>query len=142
MNSIEIKNITSLKQLYQNCSLYQELYHDITLQELKQNLSWMFNNKIKFVIAKAKEEPIAICAYWLGIRLNSGKFLQIDSLIVNPKYRGKKIAVDLLNYVENIAREEKVKFYILDSYTDNHKALKLYIKHDFKIKGFHLMKLL
>ena len=142
MNSIKVTNITKLEDLYKAYPLYSLMYADITEDKLKYNLKSMFEHNIKFICAKHNKEIIAICAYWLGIRLHSGKFLQIDSLIVKPEYRTQKIGQKLITYLENIARKEKAKYYVLDAYSENSKALKLYVQNGFKIKGFHLMKLL
>lgn len=142
MNSIEIKNITKLDNLFETYPLYKNMYPDENEQIFKNNLKWMFEHNIEFICAMDNQNIIAVCAYWLGVRLHSGKYLQIDSLIVQPEYRAQKIGQKLINFIENTARKEKAKYYVLDTYSENNKALKLYSKNNFAIKGFHLMKLL
>jgi len=142
MNSYKIEKIKTLKELYSSYEVYKFIYPEMTQDEFEANVKWMFQNGIHFICVKQNKKIIASCCYWEGIRLHSGKFLQIDSLIVHPKKQKSGIGKQIIKYLEDLAEKQGAKYYVLDVYTENHPAIKLYAKDDFKLRGYHIMKAL
>jgi ribosomal protein S18 acetylase RimI-like enzyme len=59
-------------------------------------------------------------------RVQSGKVLVIHRLAVNPKWQGKGIGGQLMDFAENYAMEHQYGSIRLDAYSGNPFALKLY----------------
>ena len=138
---MKIVNTSNIGQINQVLPLLKKMYPEYKKEVLKSHIKEMLDNDVKFIIGyNDKKEVIAVCVYWVAVRLHSGRFLQIDSLFVEPKYRNKKYAAEIVDYLEKLSKKENCQHYVLDVFTENFKALKLYAKNDFKIRGYHLMK--
>lgn len=74
-----------------------------------------------------------ICGY-IGAHNILGE-CYITNIAVHPSYRKKGIANRLLSALINFAQVENCLFITLEVRTQNHPAISLYKKHNFKISG-------
>jgi GNAT superfamily N-acetyltransferase len=72
--------------------------------------------------------------------LYCGRYLQASNLVVDENFRARGAGKQILNYLENKARDLGCDKMVLDSYTENKKSHSLYFGEDFYIRGFHFMK--
>ncbi|WP_163411560.1 GNAT family N-acetyltransferase [Flavobacterium ajazii] len=86
------------------------------------------------------DKTIAVAGYRFFTMLYCGKMLYIDDLSTLENYRGKGYATILLNYIYDIAKQEKCSSLQLDSGYTRTGAHKLYYKEDFIINAFHFNK--
>lgn len=64
--------------------------------------------------------------------VNKGEFY-ISNIAIYPEYRGKGVGTLLLNFVEEVAKKDKIEKLSLDVETENSGAIKLYKRLGFKI---------
>jgi len=64
---------------------------------------------------------------------NQGKIAVIHRLMVHPKYEGKGIARDLVEFIEKLARENGYTALRLDVFSQNLRAINFYKKQGYKV---------
>jgi GNAT superfamily N-acetyltransferase len=141
MDELIIEEISDKKTLLDAFALLKEIYPKMKKQQFLNYCQYMIDNsQIKFLGAFTNNKLVAVASYWIGVRLHSGKFIQIDNMITSRKHRNKQIATKLLNFVKEIGKKENCEKYVLDVFVDNHAGNKLYAKEKFDIAAFHLMQ--
>ncbi len=66
---------------------------------------------------------------------HSGKVVTVHRLCVNPEWWGQGIASSLMDYVENWAFAQTYSGMRLDTYSDNHSAIRLYDSRSYRLAG-------
>ncbi|MFQ8706736.1 MAG: GNAT family N-acetyltransferase [Thomasclavelia sp.] len=90
-----------------------------------------FDNKIiGSVVINHKQEKNYYLAPW-KIEAKDKEIYVIHTLAIHPQYKGLKIAQKLLEYVEGLAKQNKIKAIRLDVRQGNIPAIKLYEKCGF-----------
>ncbi|MCH2200302.1 MAG: GNAT family N-acetyltransferase [Flavobacteriales bacterium] len=86
------------------------------------------------------DELIAISAGWLTVRWYSGKQLEVDNVVVDPRMRSKGIGSKLFEYIHQWAKENDCLTVELNAYVTNPRAHKFYYNEGYKVLGFHFQK--
>ena len=97
-------------------------------------------SNFKMIGAFIDSKIIGISSYNISRMFYCAKFLRISNLIIDKKYRNKKIGTKMINYLEKKARNNNCKNIILDSFIGNKKSHSLYFREGFFIRGFHFIK--
>lgn len=66
---------------------------------------------------------------------DSDKIAVIHRLMVHPKHEGKRIAHDLVRYIEKLAKENQYGTIRLDVFTENLRAISFYKKLGYEVAG-------
>ena len=88
------------------------------------------------------EKLVGLSGYWVGTKLWSGKYLELDHVVVHPNYRSKKIGERMTEFLRNIAKKENCKMLALDVYTTNYEGVRFYMNKGLKPRGFHMTQYL
>jgi GNAT superfamily N-acetyltransferase len=139
---MEIRILTQKSEMLAQLDIVKQLYPDFTVEEYDTLLDEMLKAYYKQIIVIKNNKTIALTGVWIGTKLWSGKYIEIDSFVVDEDYRGKKIGDILIEEVHKIAKKEGANQICLDAFTTNFTAGKFYINHGFKPKGFHFVKIL
>ncbi|WP_165864965.1 GNAT family N-acetyltransferase [Rufibacter latericius] len=83
---------------------------------------------------------LGLSGYWIGTKLYSGKYLEVDNFVVDEQYRSKGIGKLLLDWLTAEANRYHCETMMLDAYVVNNAAHKFYLREGFVIKGFHFLK--
>lgn len=94
----------------------------------------------RLIGAYAGDRLVGVCGAWIATKIWSGKYLEVDNLVVHPDARSAKLGTRMVEYLEKIAREEKCDFVILGSYTSNYPSHRLYHRLGFEIWGYQFVK--
>jgi ribosomal protein S18 acetylase RimI-like enzyme len=94
----------------------------------------------RVTVAFSEGTLVGLCGAWIATKIWSGKYLELDNLIVHPEHRSANIGTMLIRHFEQVAREEQCEMMTLDSYTSNHPSHRLYHRLGFEIWGFHFVK--
>ncbi len=139
---MEIRILTQKVEMLAHLDIIKQLYPDFTLEKYGTLLGEMLQANYQQVIVTKNKQTIALTGVWIGTKLWSGKYIEIDSFVVHQDFRGQKIGDILIAEVHKIANKENANQIVLDAFTTNFSAGKFYINHGFQPKGFHFVKIL
>lgn len=83
---------------------------------------------------------VGFAGIWIGTRIWSGRYLEIDNLVVHPEHRSSGVGSLLIEHLTELARRKECRMVVLDSYTSNHPSHRLYHRLGFEIWGYHFVK--
>jgi diamine N-acetyltransferase len=112
----------------------------LTTEELEARLPKMVANNYSCIGVYDNENLIGISGFWLIQKYYTGLYIEPDNVVIDPKYRGKKIGELMSNWLENFARKNNCVASNLNVYATNNKAIKFWLNQGYKIISFHLQK--
>jgi ribosomal protein S18 acetylase RimI-like enzyme len=139
---MEIRILTQKAEMLAHLDIVKQLYPEFTVEKYGTLLDEMLKANYHQVIVTKNNKTIALTGVWIGTKLWSGKYIEIDSFVVDEDFRGQKIGDILIKEVHKIAEKEGANQIVLDAFTTNFTAGKFYINHGFQPKGFHFVKIL
>ena len=139
---MEIRILTQKVEMLAHLDIVKQLYPEFTVEKYGTLLDEMLKANYQQVIVTKNNKTIALTGVWIGTKLWSGKYIEIDSFVVDEDFRGQKIGDILIKEVHKIAEKEGANQIVLDAFTTNFTAGKFYINHGFQPKGFHFVKIL
>lgn len=139
---MEIQILKTKEDMLAHLDMVKQLYPDFTIEKYGTLLDDMLQANYQQIIVIANKQTIALTGVWIGTKLWSGKYVEIDSFVVHESFRGQKIGDVLIEEVHKIAKDVGANQICLDAFTTNFKAGKFYINHGFEPKGFHFVKIL
>lgn len=139
-NNFQLSELGSLPEMLQHISIIQQLQPSLTLKEYKLFLPEMIRNGYGQVAIFDNGRCIGISGYWINTKLYSGKYLEMDNVVVDENYRSKGIGKLLCDWCIAKAKEKKCKKVMLDAYLENEKAHLFYEREGFMKKGYHFIK--
>lgn len=139
---MEIKERIAIDEMLTQLELVQQLYPKITLEKYQSYLEEMIPHNYKQIAVFENNTCIGLTGIWTGIKLWSGKYIEIDNFIVHSEHRKKGVGKMMTDYIDNLAKEKNCTMIVLDAFTGNFKAHRFYYNQGFSPKGFHFMKIL
>lgn len=115
-----------------NPGLKEDQFHKMILE--------MQNHPYKMLGVLHNQEIIAISGYWILTKLYCGKYLEMDNVVVDDKYRSLGIGKLMVDTLSQIAIQQRCNVMMLDAYIPNIKAHTFYESLGFEKKGYHFVK--
>lgn len=122
--------------------IIQQLYPEITSEKYHSYLLEMIPHNYKQLAIFEHGICIGLTGFWSGIKLWSGKYIEIDNFIVHSDHRRKGIGKIMTDYISNLAEQTDCNIVVLDAYTGNFKAHRFYYNQGYAPRGFHFVKTL
>jgi ribosomal protein S18 acetylase RimI-like enzyme len=138
----QLIELTTIEEMMEQFSLIQQLYPDYSTEKYHDLLSAMLPNNYKQLIVVANGITIGLAGFWIGTKLWSGKYLELDNVVVHEDFRSKGIGSIMTDYLNQKAMDEQCNMIVLDAFSTNFGAHKFYMNHGFVPKGFHFIKFL
>jgi GNAT superfamily N-acetyltransferase len=138
----QLIELTTIEEMMEHFSLIQQLYPDYSTEKYHDLLSAMLPNNYKQLIVVANGITIGLAGFWIGTKLWSGKYLELDNVVVHEDFRSKGIGSIMTDYLNQKAMDEQCNMIVLDAFSTNFGAHKFYMNHGFVPKGFHFIKFL
>ncbi len=135
-----VKELVTIDEMVNQISVIQELDPHLTIHEYEMMLNEMLANGYGQIGVFENEKCIAISGFWINTKLYSGKYLEMDNVVVLPEYRSKGIGKILSDWCIQKAKENNCKRLMLDAYLENKKAHTFYEREGFTKRGFHFIK--
>jgi ribosomal protein S18 acetylase RimI-like enzyme len=129
-------------EMMEQFPLIQQLYPDYTLEKYGDLLAAMIPHNYKQIIVVENGITVGLAGFWIGTKLWSGKYLEMDNVVVHEDFRSNGIGSIMTNYLNQKAIDEDCKMIVLDAFSTNFGAHKFYMNHGFVPKGFHFIKFL
>jgi GNAT superfamily N-acetyltransferase len=83
---------------------------------------------------------MGLSGIWTGTKIYSGKYLEMDNVVVAEAHRNKGIGQLLADYIVELGLSEGVEMMMLDAYKENHKAHAFYERMGFVRRGYHFLQ--
>ena len=138
----QVIELTTIDEMMEQFPLIQQLYPDYTIEKYEDLLAAMLPNNYKQIIVVENGITIGLAGFWIGTKLWSGKYLEMDNVVVHEDFRSNGIGSIMTNYLNQKAIDEDCKMIVLDAFSTNFGAHKFYMNHGFVPKGFHFIKFL
>lgn len=139
---MKIKELSTIPEMLAQYNIMKHLYTNFTIEKYEAYLTEMVPHNYRQVAVFEKEKCVALTGFWSGIKLWSGKYIEIDNFIVHPEYRSKGYGKAMTDYINKKALESNCTMIVLDAYTGNFTAHRFYYNQGFVPKGFHFLKIL
>ena len=141
-NEITLKELTSIEEMLQTFDLLKILYPDFTNEKYTELLEEIIPHNYKQLAAYHNDKIVGVSGFWIATKIWSGKYLELDNVIIERDYRSKGIGDQFVKYLKQKATDEKCNMMACDVYTDNFKAHKFYMNQGFIPRGFHFINVM
>ncbi len=137
-----IKELTTIDEMFSQFEIITHLYPNISKEKYKNYLQEMIPHNYKQLAVFDDEICVALTGFWIGTKLWSGKYIEIDNFIVNPNHQMKGLGKIMTDYIDQKAKELGCTMIVLDAFTGNFKAHRFYYNQGYAPKGFHFVKII
>ena len=121
-------------------ALLQQLNPDVTENYLNEVLDDMLAHHYKMIGIWDGAHCVGVSGIWVATKIYSGKYLEMDNVVIDAAYRSKGVGKILTDYIIEYAIEQGCKTMMLDAYLENDKAHAFYERAGFVRKGYHFIK--
>ncbi len=129
-----------MPEMLQQLHLIQCLNPNMEAERYETLLRQMLPIKYRMVGVFDGATCLGLSGFWIGTKLYSGKYLEVDNFVVDEQYRSHGIGKRLLDWLTQEAQQNQCETMMLDAYVVNNAAHKFYLREGFAIKGFHFLK--
>ena len=137
---MQIKILKTVSEMMKQFELIKFLYPEMSIQKYESYLKAMQPHNYQQIAVFDKENCIGMTGLWSGVKLWTGKYLEIDNFIVHPDSRELGVGRLICNHIDEIAVAEGCTCIVLDAFTGNFKAHKFYYNLGYEPRGFHFIK--
>jgi len=137
---INIIELRSKEQMLAQLQLINQLHPALTHAKYADMLDTMLTNGYRQVGIFENEKCIGISGFWINVKIYSGKYVELDNVIVDQNHRSKKIGKLLCDWIHNEAKQKGCLMAMLDAYVENTSAHRFYKREGYSITGFHFLK--
>ncbi|MGV9002500.1 GNAT family N-acetyltransferase [Flavobacterium sp.] len=137
---MQIKELTTITQMLERLEMIQQLYPAMTFERYESFLNDMIPKSYRQVAVFDNDVCVGLSGFWFGTKLWTGKYLEIDNFIVHPNHRRKGIGKIICDFMEERALELQCTCIVLDAFTGNFPAHRLYYNQGYVPRGFHFIK--
>ncbi|GGK83073.1 GNAT family N-acetyltransferase [Rufibacter glacialis] len=138
--SFQIREITELSEMVAQFPLIQYLNPHMEPARYEALLRQMLPLHYRMVCVFDHTTCLGLSGFWIGTKLYSGPYLEVDNFVIGEQHRSKGIGKLLLDWLTQEATRQHCETMMLDAYVVNNAAHKFYLREGFVIKGFHFLK--
>jgi GNAT superfamily N-acetyltransferase len=139
---LHLKELHTLEEMLPHFNVVQFLYPKMKIEQYESHLNQMIAHNYAQLAVFEGNTCLGLTGFWTGIKLWSGKYIEIDNFIVHPDYREKGVGKAMTDYLDQKARSLNCTMIVLDAFTGNFKAHRFYYNQGYSPKGFHFVKIL
>jgi len=137
---IIIREAVSLEEMNSLFPLVKQLTPTLTKKRYAELLKDMCANNYRVACAFADKKCIGLSGFWINTKIYSGKYVEIDNLVIDEKYRSSGVGKLICDWIIVKAKEEGCETAMLDAYVENSPAHRFYFREGYKVRGFHFIK--
>jgi ribosomal protein S18 acetylase RimI-like enzyme len=120
--------------------LIRQLSPGVTEERYAHLLDDMLAHGYRMVVVCEGEQCVGISGIWVATKVYSGRYLEMDNVVVADSHRSQGIGKLLTDFVVALAIEEGCETIMLDAYLENEKAHAFYERAGFVKRGYHFLK--
>ncbi len=139
-NPLHFRILTQKAEMLPLCPLIQQLNASVTEEYYAHILDEMLLYGYRMVAVYEDEECLGLSGIWVASKIYSGKYLEMDNVVVAAAHRSRGIGKLLTDFITDLARQEGCVTMMLDAYKENEKAHIFYEREGFVRRGYHFLK--
>jgi len=132
--------LTEKTQMLPHYALIRQLSPGVTEDRYTHLLDDMLAHGYRMVAVLDDEVCVGISGIWVATKIYSGRYLEMDNVVVADTHRSQGIGKLLTDFVEKLAISEGCETIMLDAYLENEKAHAFYEREGFAKRGYHFLK--
>jgi len=132
--------LTEKPQMLPHYLLIRQLSPGVTEDRYIHFLDDMLEHGYRMVAVFEGEVCVGISGIWVATKIYSGRYLEMDNVVVADTHRSKGIGKLLTDFIEKLALAEGCETMMLDAYLENEKAQAFYEREGFTKRGYHFLK--
>jgi ribosomal protein S18 acetylase RimI-like enzyme len=131
---------TQKEEMLPHWALISQLNPSVTASYLDEVLDDMIAHGYQMVLVWDGDFCAGLSGIWISTKIYSGKYLEMDNVVIDASYRSKGIGTLLTDFITKYAVESGCKTMMLDAYLENDKAHAFYERAGFVRRGYHFIK--
>ena len=132
--------LTLKSEMLPHYALIRQLSPGVTVERYTFLLDDMLQHGYRMVAVFESETCVGISGIWVATKIYSGRYLEMDNVVVADTHRSKGIGKLLTDFIEKLALAEGCETIMLDAYLENEKAHAFYEREGFARRGYHFLK--
>jgi len=120
--------------------LIRQLSPGVTAEQYAFLLDDMLAHGYRMAAVFEGDACVGISGIWVATKIYSGRYLEMDNVVVADTHRSKGIGKLLTDFIEKLALAEGCETMMLDAYLENEKAQAFYEREGFTKRGYHFSK--
>jgi len=132
--------LTKKSEMLPLYDLIRQLSPGVTEIRYDHLLDDMLAHDYRMVAVFEGKTCVGVSGIWVATKIYSGRYLEMDNVVVAESHRSKGIGKILTDYIEKLALDEHCETMMLDAYLENEKAHAFYERQGFVKKGYHFLK--
>ncbi len=138
-----IVECTSEEQLDAACKLLTQMYPERSQAMVKQEVQQMLSEGGWRVMGIFEDNQcVATLLVHVGHRLYSGKFIRMDSMVIDENLRSRGLGKKIFDWVQAEGKRLNCQKLLLDSYVENYDGHRFFLREGMAIRGYHINKAL
>lgn len=138
--SYTFKVLTQKSEMLPLYPLIRQLSPGVTEERYTYMLDDMLAHGYRMVVVYEGEHCVGVSGIWVATKIYSGRYLELDNVVVADTHRSKGIGKLLTDFVQELALAEGCETLMLDAYLENEKAHAFYEREGFTKRGYHFLK--
>jgi len=138
--TVQLRILTQKHEMLPLLPLIQQLSPGLTLERYTDLLDDMLAHGYRMVAVFEGETCTGLSGFWVITKIYSGKYLEMDNVVVDVAHRSKGIGKLMSDFLSDLARREGCETMMLDAYLENEKAHAFYEREGFTKRGYHFLK--
>lgn len=140
MKHIKIKEYTRLDEMMSTYNIIKILYpNNLTREKYTALLKEMLTGNYRQIVALDEDTIVGVAGLTFATKIWSGKYTDMDHVVVDNNYRGMGVGKQLLAYTKDLCEKENCQILSCDVYSENFSAQRFYMNEGFVPRGFHFI---
>ncbi len=139
-SAYEIKEIVGKNNMLALFPLIKQLNPKLRKAEYSAMLDDMLAHGYRMAAIYDGEKCAGLSGFWISTKIYSGKYVELDNVVIDKEYRSKGLGKKLCDWVLKEAKKKGCVIAMLDAYLENIPAHRFYYREGFYARGFHFLK--
>ncbi len=135
-----LRTLTKKHEMLPIFPLIQQLNATISAEKYNHCLDEMLTYGYRMAVVLDGDQCVGVSGFWVITKLYSGRYLEMDNVVVDAAHRSHGIGKLMSDYLHEIAHREGCETMMLDAYLENTKAHAFYEREGFLKRGYHFIK--
>jgi GNAT superfamily N-acetyltransferase len=132
--------LTQKAEMLPHYPLIRQLSPGVTAERYDFLLDDMLAHGYRMAAVFEGADCVGISGIWVATKIYSGRYLEMDNVVVADTHRSKGIGQLLTDFVISFALDEGCETIMLDAYLENEKAHVFYERAGFVKRGYHFIR--